>query len=35
VFTRTGLKDAQHTLRIVKVSGDVMRNDMIRYTIAK
>jgi hypothetical protein len=35
VFTRTGLKDAQHTLRIVKVSGDVLRNDMIRYTIAK
>jgi alpha-galactosidase len=35
VFTRTGLKDAQHTLRIAKVSGDVLRNDMIRYTIAK
>ena len=35
VFTATGLKDGQHTLRIVKVSGDVLRNDMIRYTIAK
>ncbi|WP_344113400.1 X2-like carbohydrate binding domain-containing protein [Kribbella alba] len=35
VFTRTGLQDGQHTLRIVKVSGQVLRNDMIRYTIAK
>ncbi|HET6294770.1 MAG TPA: X2-like carbohydrate binding domain-containing protein [Kribbella sp.] len=35
VFTKTGLKDAQHTLRIVKVSGDVLRNDLIRYTLAK
>jgi hypothetical protein len=34
VFTRTGLKDGQHTLRIVKVSGAVLRSDMIRYTIA-
>ena len=35
VFTQTGLKDGQHTLRIVKVSGDVLRNDVIRYTLAK
>ncbi|TDU83703.1 carbohydrate binding protein with CBMX2 domain [Kribbella voronezhensis] len=35
VFSRTGLTDAQHTLRIVKVSGDVLRNDLIRYTLAK
>ncbi|WP_241995525.1 X2-like carbohydrate binding domain-containing protein [Kribbella antiqua] len=34
-FTATGLKDGQHTLRIVKVSGDVLRNDTIRYTITK
>ena len=32
VFTQSGLKDGSHTLRIVKVSGDVLRNDMIRYT---
>jgi alpha-galactosidase len=35
VFTQPGLKDGQHTLRIVKVSGEVLRSDMIRYTIAK
>jgi hypothetical protein len=35
VFTQAGLKDAQHTLRIVKVSGDVLRTDVIRYTLAK
>jgi hypothetical protein len=34
VFTHAGLKDGEHTLRIVKVSGDVLRSDMIRYTIA-
>jgi alpha-galactosidase len=34
VFTRTGLKSGQHTLRIVKTSGEVLRTDMIRYTIA-
>ncbi|MEQ7007091.1 X2-like carbohydrate binding domain-containing protein [Actinopolymorpha sp. B17G11] len=32
-FAATGLKDTEHTLRIEKVSGDVLRNDMIRYTI--
>ncbi len=35
VFTKTGLTNAQHTLRLVKVSGDVLRNDMLRYTLAK
>ncbi|WP_281389005.1 hypothetical protein [Kribbella qitaiheensis] len=35
VFSKTGLTDAQHTLRIVKISGDQLRNDMIRYTLAK
>ncbi|GAA1553657.1 hypothetical protein GCM10009789_03920 [Kribbella sancticallisti] len=35
VFTHPGLKDGQHTLRIVKVSGDVLRSDVIRYTIAR
>lgn len=34
-FNATGLKNGQHTLRIVKVSGDALRNDTIRYTIAK
>jgi alpha-galactosidase len=34
VFTHPGMKDGQHTLRIVKVSGEVLRSDMIRYTIA-
>jgi len=35
VFTATGLKNGPHTLRMVKVSGDVLRNATIRYTIAK
>ncbi|MEV6415202.1 X2-like carbohydrate binding domain-containing protein [Kribbella sp. NPDC051718] len=35
VFSKTGLPDGNHTLRIVKVSGDVLRNDQIRYTLAK
>lgn len=35
VFNHPGLKDGQHTLRIVKVSGEVLRTDMLRYTIAK
>jgi hypothetical protein len=34
-FTQAGMKDGEHTLRIVKVSGEVLRNDMIRYTVAK
>ncbi len=35
VFSQAGLKDGQHTLRIVKVSGDVLRTDLVRYTMAK
>jgi hypothetical protein len=35
VFNAPGLKNGQHTLRIVKVSGEALRNDTIRYTIAK
>ncbi|MFF0267551.1 X2-like carbohydrate binding domain-containing protein [Kribbella sp. NPDC004536] len=35
VFTTTTLKNGQHVLKIVKVNGDVLRNDMIRYTLAK
>ena len=35
VFSQTGLKDGNHTLRIVKVSGDALRNDVIRYTTGK
>ncbi|MET9312436.1 X2-like carbohydrate binding domain-containing protein [Kribbella sp. NPDC003505] len=35
VFTATGLRNAQHVLRIVKVNGDVLRNDTIRYSLAK
>jgi len=35
VFTATGLKNSQHVVRIVKVNGDVLRNDTIRYFLAK
>ena len=35
VFTATGLRNAQHVVRIVKVNGDVLRNDTIRYSLAK
>lgn len=31
-FSVSGLKSGQHTFRAVKVSGDVMRTDAIRYT---
>lgn len=34
VFTATGLKNGQHVVRIVKVNGDILRNDTIRYTTA-
>jgi alpha-galactosidase len=34
-FIQAGLKNGDHTLRIVKVSGDVLRNDVIRYTTGK
>jgi hypothetical protein len=32
VFAIDRLKDGKHTFKAVKVSGDVMRNDVIRYT---
>ncbi|GAA2511158.1 X2-like carbohydrate binding domain-containing protein [Winogradskya humida] len=32
VFNATGLKNGRHTFAAVKVSGDVMRTDVIRYT---
>jgi alpha-galactosidase len=32
VFTASGLKNKQHTFKAVKVSGDVLRTDVIRYT---
>lgn len=32
VFGVSGLRNAQHTFMAVKVSGDVMRTDVIRYT---
>ncbi|WP_427892744.1 X2-like carbohydrate binding domain-containing protein [Kribbella sp. GL6] len=35
VFTTTGLKNGAHTLKLVKVDGDILRNDTIHYTIAK
>ncbi|MER7251492.1 X2-like carbohydrate binding domain-containing protein [Kribbella sp. NPDC000426] len=35
VFSATGLKNGPHALRIVKVDGDVLRNDTVSYTIAK
>ncbi|MFC9690914.1 X2-like carbohydrate binding domain-containing protein [Kribbella sp. NPDC056951] len=33
VFTATGLRNTQHTLKIVKVSGDALRHDTFGYTI--
>jgi alpha-galactosidase len=33
VFTATNLKNGQHTLKIVKVSGEALRHDTITYTI--
>ncbi|PUB24778.1 carbohydrate binding protein with CBMX2 domain [Promicromonospora sp. AC04] len=35
VFAATGLGDKEHTLRIEKVSGEVLRTDTFRYTVAK
>ncbi|MEU8227372.1 X2-like carbohydrate binding domain-containing protein [Kribbella sp. NPDC048915] len=35
VFALTGLKNAQHTIRIVKVNGDVLRHDAVGYSIGK
>ncbi len=34
-FSATGLKNAQHTLKIVKVSGETLRHDTFAYTMLK
>ena len=34
-FTATGLQDKQHTLRIVKASGEALRTDVLRYQLAR
>jgi hypothetical protein len=33
VFSATGLRSGKHTFMAVKASGDVMRTDLIRYTV--
>jgi len=33
VFTATALTNTQHTLKVVKISGDVLRHDTFAYTI--
>lgn len=33
LFSASGLKNRQHTIKVVKVSGDVMRTDVIGYTV--
>jgi hypothetical protein len=33
VFAVDNLKDGNHTFKAVKVSGDIMRNDVIQYTV--
>jgi len=33
VFSTSGLRNGQHTFMAVKASGDVMRSDLIRYTV--
>jgi hypothetical protein len=35
VFAVDDLKDGDHTFKAVKVSGDIMRNDVIQYTVGK
>ena len=35
VFDVSGLKDGDHTLRVVKKSGDVLRADAVHYTVKK
>jgi len=35
LFTVSGLKDKEHTIQIVKTSGDVLRTDVFRYTVKK
>jgi len=33
VFSVSGLRNTQHTIMAVKASGDIMRTDIVRYTI--
>lgn len=35
LFSVDGLRDREHTLRVVMVSGEVMRSDAISYTVGK
>ncbi|WP_341957108.1 X2-like carbohydrate binding domain-containing protein [Microbacterium sp. LWH13-1.2] len=35
LFAVSGLKDKEHTIEIVKASGDVLRTDVFRYTVKK
>lgn len=35
VFTADGLRDKEHTITIVKTSGDVLRTDVFEYTVKK
>ncbi|WP_311257628.1 X2-like carbohydrate binding domain-containing protein [Microbacterium sp. WCS2018Hpa-9] len=35
LFSVSGLKDKEHTIKIVKTSGDVLRTDVFRYTVKK
>lgn len=35
LFAVSGLKDKEHTIKIVKTSGDVLRTDVFRYTVKK
>lgn len=35
VFTADGLRDKEHTIEIVKTSGDVLRIDVFEYTVKK
>ncbi|MFJ4224339.1 X2-like carbohydrate binding domain-containing protein [Microbacterium sp. NPDC089695] len=35
LFTAAGLKDVEHTVKIVKTSGDVLRSDVFTYTVKK
>ena len=35
LFEATGLKDGEHTIKVVKTSGDVLRTDVFRYTVKK
>ncbi|HEY4266638.1 MAG TPA: hypothetical protein VGM94_00465, partial [Galbitalea sp.] len=33
VFSVTGLRNGKHTFQAVKRSGDILRSDVIRYTV--